>query len=1006
MKRGLGSRAKARVAVAVAQCLAALLLLGAGGVCAQRLPIRHYDVADGLAHSLVTAIHQDAKGYLWLGTGEGLSRFDGYRFINYGARDGLRHLLINTIVEDRQGRLWVGTNGGGVARLIDDPQEALSLQQAGAEPAPSAKFVSYFVGDSPESNRVNAMLFGADGILWCATDDGLYRSLTASTNDPKFEVVVPYSPKAIAMAALADDPGRLWFAIYNDLIEVVAGRIIRYSRPGEVRFANVYGMVRDRQGRLLVAYPDAVFEFIAPTGTGSGQWRRLRLDLRPDQQVHALFLDSAGALWVGTTDGLIKYEEGQQTLYTTANGMSDNDVGAISEDRDGNLWAGTRGNGVCELTGETIASIRSAEGLPDQKIAEVIEARDGRVYALTMHGGAVAIVGEKAEPLPQSRAFLPDALGPLVMQDRRGDWWVGTAKGLFRFPGPRLRFRHGRKFTQSDGVSEAGVLAGPYEDSDGRIWVSTVDDNLYRSSPVGNGRPIFERVSGAVSRIFSDRSGTIWLTRWDKSARWVNGKEAVFHATEGLPDTQIRAFYQDSRGWVWLGLRTGGVSMTIDPNADRLKCVNYSTENGLASNTVWSITEDDFGRIYLGTGRGLDQLDPFTGQVRHFTTKNGLAGDVVYHCMKDSHGDIWLATSGGVSKFNPRAERKQQQANVYLSRIQVAGEDLSLPERGTLRAPPMTLPASQNNLLIEYVALDFQGELKYQYKLVGVDRDWSAPTERRAVNYASLAPGSYHFLVRAINQEGIPSDEPATLEFRILAPVWQRWWFLMLATVFVGVVIYAAHRRRVARLIELERVRTRIASDLHDDIGADLSRIALLSEVARRQVSRDDSQVTEWLSSIASISRKSVDSMSDIVWAINPNRDRLSDLTQRMRRFSSDIFTARNIEFQFRAPGADQDMKLGVDLRREVYLIFKESVNNMVRHSGCTHAEVEFQNLGGWLVLKLSDNGKGFDCARTNGGQGLASMRQRAQNLGGKLELISHNGDGTTVILRAPLGRI
>jgi signal transduction histidine kinase len=308
-------------------------------------------------------------------------------------------------------------------------------------------------------------------------------------------------------------------------------------------------------------------------------------------------------------------------------------------------------------------------------------------------------------------------------------------------------------------------------------------------------------------------------------------------------------------------------------------------------------------------------------------------------------------------------------------------------------------------LQIDFVGLSFaSGEsLRYQYKLEQADRDWSALTDQRTVNYANLAPGRYRFLVRAVNSDGVASSHLATVAFTILRPLWQRWWFLVGLMLGSGLLGYAFYRYRIARLLEIERVRTRIAADLHDDIGSNLSRIALLSEVIRQQMPKDDPQMTERLSLISSVSRESVDAMSDIVWAINPKRDRLRDLIQRMRRFAEDAFQSRSIEFQFHAPGAEQDIKLGVDTRREVFLIFKESINNLVRHSACTEAEIDFQIQGGWLVLKISDNGKGFTPDSASLGHGLISMRQRAKKLDGELELRSTNGQGTSVRLRVPV---
>jgi signal transduction histidine kinase len=267
------------------------------------------------------------------------------------------------------------------------------------------------------------------------------------------------------------------------------------------------------------------------------------------------------------------------------------------------------------------------------------------------------------------------------------------------------------------------------------------------------------------------------------------------------------------------------------------------------------------------------------------------------------------------------------------------------------------------------------------------------------VNFASLAPGTYEFEVRAVSGDGVVSPGVASFRFRVLPPLWQRWWFVMLVGLLLAVIVYQVYRYRVGRLLEMERVRTRIAADLHDDIGSSLSQIAVLSEVLRRKAG-DDARLTKPLLQIASVSREAVDSMSDIVWAINPAKDHLQDLVKRMRRHASEVFPASHIEFHFDAPETAHDITLGADVRRQVFLIFKESVTNVIRHSHCDHAEVRLTVEGSQLVLEVIDNGKGFDPSRRNDGNGLVSMRRRASSLGGMLEVIS--ASGTTIRLQVP----
>jgi signal transduction histidine kinase len=309
------------------------------------------------------------------------------------------------------------------------------------------------------------------------------------------------------------------------------------------------------------------------------------------------------------------------------------------------------------------------------------------------------------------------------------------------------------------------------------------------------------------------------------------------------------------------------------------------------------------------------------------------------------------------------------------------------------------------------------------------------PTEQRTVTYANLQPGSYVFRVRAINSDGITSQKPAVVSFKILPPIWLRWWFVASVTLLVLVLFYLLYRYRLNRLrevntaleeakraeenlskaredrlTELERVRTRIATDLHDDIGASLTQIAILSEVAQQSVKGNGASLHP-LKSIANVSNELVETMSDIVWAINPQKDHLRDLIQRMRRFASDILSARGISLEFNAPTFETEIPLGANPRREVFLIFKESLTNIVKHSGATQVRIEFECSRDYLTLKIVDNGAGFDAgniatalfADQKGGHGIFSMKKRAAEMNGKFELGSEAGKGTTVVFQLPM---
>jgi nitrate/nitrite-specific signal transduction histidine kinase len=311
------------------------------------------------------------------------------------------------------------------------------------------------------------------------------------------------------------------------------------------------------------------------------------------------------------------------------------------------------------------------------------------------------------------------------------------------------------------------------------------------------------------------------------------------------------------------------------------------------------------------------------------------------------------------------------------------------------------LSPEQNQVRVDFtsIATTQDPNLRFQYRFEN-DEDWSAPFKEHFVNFANLSSGDYVISLRAINADGAVSPNTATIIFTILRPVYLRWWFLTLVALLIGFTLWQFYRIRLRRLLEIERTRTRIATDLHDDIGSDLSKISLLSEVVKMQMKSGNDDSNRLLTTIAETSRKSVDSMRDIVWAINPSRDSLNDLVKKMRQFAEDNLVGKGIKLTFNAPTDNQKLKLSMDTRREIYLIFKEAVNNAAKYSNCSQVEIDFVINGKEICLKINDNGKGFDIFQDFDGNGLTNMKRRCENLEGRFELTSNQEHGTKIFVK------
>jgi ligand-binding sensor domain-containing protein/signal transduction histidine kinase len=954
--------------------LAALLLAGAGGAeGAERHAFVRYGAADGLASTRVTSLLQDSRGYLWIGTFEGLCRFDGTEFVRFGPRDGLGSLTVWSIAEDHAGRVWAATNAG------------ISVQRT----APGPAFETYDVGRDRE-NIVVGVCVDERGAVWCDTLAGLYRAVPGG-GAVSFEVVRrTEDPEGIQGVGLAAARGRFWRGMRGEVLAfsetgVAAYRLVERG-PGETVVA-----IAEVAGRLLAATTYKLFEF-----DESGAWREVPVALERDQELTSIAAGPGGEVWLGTNRGLVRLDGGRQTVLTRANGLAGDDVQALLADREGNLWIGSNSLGLSKLAPDSIVSFTPEQTLAGPQASRVVASPDGRIFATAFGGGVYQIADDRVETVADERAFA--FANRRLLADRRGALWIGTDEGLYRIaPGARRPERVA-------GLPAGIVFDGPglYEAPDGAVWVGQ-SGSLSRFDPAGGVERYTLRAGEGLYGVLAMielAPGRLLLASYQGTAWFDRGRLTPATGPDGLPGSDARSFLLDSRGRLWVGRRYGGVAVADDPLAERPAWRALTTADGLASDVVWSIAEDASGRIYFATGRGLDRLDPATGRIRHFDSSNGLAGDTVFAVCRDGNGRIWVGTNGGVSRLALDDDPLPAPIPVYLKHLQVAGEEIPLGTNGVTSVPGLRLGPSQDSLLVEFVAVTFRGARSalYQYKLEGVDADWSAPSEARSVTYARLAPGSYRFLVRAVTRDGAASAAPAELAFEIAPPIWQRWWFLTLAAAAVAAAALALHRARLRQVVAMERVRHQIATDLHDDVGAGLSQVAIMSEVARRDAAPP---AAERFAELAGLARGMRDAMGDIVWAVDPHHDSVADLVRRMRAVALAMLEddGRRVEFSAPDEAAVERLGLAPDRRRHVLLVFKEAVANAARHSRAQSVRIEVRVDGRALYVAVEDDGVGFDASANTQGTGLRSMRRRAEELGARIEVDSEPGRGTRVRL-------
>ncbi|MBS1791696.1 MAG: hypothetical protein JST85_28560 [Acidobacteria bacterium] len=1014
-------------------------------VSAEQLPVRTYTTADGLLRDEVRRIRQDSRGFLWFCTADGVSRFDGYGFTNYTTDDGLPHRTVNDLIETRAGAVWIATENGLARFNPKGKRGAANLQPAERNPV-APMFVSYWP-EEKSSRNITVLLEDAQEKLWCGTDDGLYwfeesngRGVFHRLDLPKERSDLPLS----VLAIIQDQRQNLWVGMdfYQGLNRITPkGDLEHYQTRREHRENEaIVTLLETREGEIWagMSIDGGLCSLASNPDLHHSIFSRCygKKDGLPTNWISSLYQSSDGKLWIGTTDGTASFDPAsampQFRVYRAAQGLSDESTFSLCEDGEGNLWLATS-RGVKKITRSGFVRYAEDDGLAQPNVVTIFASHTGELFVITKQPVESAdrkglrgihlinrfdgVRFTSVTPNIPSNVGTGWGGGQIVISDQEGRWWFPSdKKAAYLFP----------KVSRLEQLSSVQPRAVPipdaevfrlYEDSHHNIWIGTMysgrvliwerrteklrdyTDKLKRETDL----PADAKVP--LTCFTEDDNGTLWAGFYNHSClmRYRAGQFALLPINGEHSDDATNSLYFDRTGRLWLASRLNGVGRIDDPNAAQLKVVWYNRRSGLATDSILGLTEDNSGRLYVTHGRGVDRINPNTGQIKHYTSADGLPQGVIQFTTRDAQGSLWFG-GHGLARLVPEPDKPRQAPTILLTGLRVASVKQPVSELGEEHLPALTLEASQTQVGVDFLGLgaSLGEELKYQYKLEGAQNNWSEPTPQRTVDFANLAPGAYRFLVKAITAEGTESQKPAVFAFTILRPVWQRTWFLLMAITTLALMLYALYRYRVGRLVELERVRTRIATDLHDDIGSNLSLIAMLSEVTLR-THGENTRVAESLSQIAGTARELVDSMSDIVWAVNPQKDNVRDLTKRMRRFASEVFSARNIVFKFSAPDEEQNSRLDTDTRREVFLIFKEAINNIARHSECTMAEIELQVATGWLTLTLRDNGKGFDTSATNDGNGLMSMRQRAEKLGGKFEASS--GGGTTVIVKVPLGR-
>jgi len=963
--------------------LAALLLLAAcqlwGLDPSTPLPQFGHDVwtsDSGLPQNAITAMVQARDGYIWLGTQEGLVRFDGARFAIFDTRNtkALNDDWVQALLESRDGTLWIGTVTGLARRRNGE-----------FLPAP----------EGPLSRAIVRTLFESrDGSVWVGSSLGLTRFRGAGTRTWGERDGLP---EGRILSIAEDTQGQLWVGgtwgaarLENDRFEPWT---VRDGFPGAA-----LSMLADPAGGLWVG-----------TGRGlahvSGRSTRLHSleEGLTNNFVRALKRDRAGSLWLATDSGLFRYRDGRFTRHGESDGLSSNRILSLLEDREGSLWVGTADGGLDRIREQRIAVYNEAEGLSDARLWSVFEDRRGNLWAGTAEGvlNRMPAGSDRFEPVV--------SLGATIMaiaEDTQGGLWVGTRGGGL------VHVRNGRtrRYVQADGLS-GNWISSVAVDRRGAVWVGTMGSGLNRieNGAITSFRGPAVLGSDAVFSIFEDRAGSLWIGTFGGGvSRYADGRFEIFTTKNGLAHDVVMSTYEDAEGTFWFATR-GGLSRFRDG-----RFTTYRQKEGVFHDAAQRVLEDGRGYLWLTSNRGIFRVSQAElaaaarapGRISDAATFTTATGMATAECNNGQHGAwrtrdgrLWFATVKGLVMADPaRIATNLVPPSVVIEQVTADGQALPLPGG-------VALPAGTRRLEIAYTALAFRNPaaVRFRFRLEGFEKDWVDAGPRRTAYYTNLPPGKYRFRVRAANEDGVWSDAGASTEVTLARRIHETAWFRALAVLLLAAAGAALYRLRVRRLEVRERLRTALVEAQLDALQFQLRPHFLFNTL---------NSILPLVGKDPERARQMVVRLGDLLRASLRAEDHPLVTLEEEIAILEKYLSIEEVRFRDRL-AVSISVDPAVAAARVPSFLLQPLVENAIKHGlggrgGHGRIAVTAREESGALALAVRDNGPGIraNSVDTTGGIGLANTRRRLEALypgRHRLELLPAIGGGAEVRLSIPL---
>lgn len=980
------------------------LWLGTGGGGVSRFDGKHfanYSKAQGLASNVVFGVTEDKSGNLWFGTTSGVSKYNGYSFTNYTKAQGLPSNIITSVLQDGQNNLWIGTAEAGVSKYD------------------GKRFTNFTTADGLPDNYIHCMIIDRNGDVWFGTDAGgvsKYDGCTF-TNYTIKQGLISNNVNCI----LQDKIGNIWFGTGAGLTKYDGKKFTNYAARQGLTNNNISCIQQDKEGNIWFGLrTGGLMKYDGGRFTNYSNGRGL-----PGNAISSILVDNVGDLWLTSQGGGVsKYAGNSVTSYTSTQGLTSNFVWSILQDTDGKFWFGTYEGGVSRYDGRSFANFTRTQGLADNLVWSILQDNTGRIWFATERNGVSKYDGKNFTNYTKAQGLASNTVNS-IMQDKTGNIWLGTIDGASKYDG-----RSFINYATAQGLPGDNIQY-IFQDRSGNLWFATHDDGISKYD--GNTFTNFSTEDGLASNtvyvIRQDKAGNVWFGT-NAGASKYDGKRFTSYTTAmGLADNNIWGITEDTaRDLLWFATNQGLSGLKENQSGNRTE-TNNDFEN-FNTNTGYPIKDVSTGAVFvdkkgiLWVGSGHDNLIKFDYSK---VIKDAKALNLVVENVKVNNEDICWTNLMRLTQGN-RAVDSLTMLNEMISSF---GKILShevldsmYKKHGDIRLDGITrfypvpinlvLPYRDNSVTIEFVAVEpaLQKQVKYQYKLEGYNKDWSPLSNNSAAVFGNIRPGTHIFRVRALSPFGVWSETAYT--FRILPPWWLTWWAYTLYVLLAGGILYAIYYNRVRAIkrkqaAELnimaaaqEEERKRISRDLHDDIGARLTNINMLSALGQQKV-RMQPEDSEYLKRISNEVQTCAEALDDIVWSIDTKNDSIQEVTARMRRYAAEIFDGTAVRYYVIADENFLPEKLSTAKRRDLFLVFKETINNIQKHAMASEVKINIQAQDDSLIMEVNDNGKGFDPSQPTARNGLRNMRQRIQKWGGIFAIQSSPGKGATLKISLPV---